>query len=141
LSKNDFHLKDNKNYGGGQYIKIHFICLSNARWNQKKFAFKIIWNVPPQKKTFSCSKCPPPSPHPNSVFSKAHLGPNLGLGSASWGVVFVLEFDIGWMKCKVNSFFWQKLIIIVLVLHLRDWGWEASKGLGLEINNKIHDGR
>jgi len=38
----------------------------------------------------------PLSPHNSVVLeTKAHLGPNLGLGSASWGVVFVLEFDIG----------------------------------------------
>jgi len=40
-------LKDNKNDGGGLCNKIHFICLSNARWNQRKIAFKIIQNVPP----------------------------------------------------------------------------------------------
>jgi hypothetical protein len=28
----------------------------------------------------------------------------------AWGFVFVLEFDIGWMRCKVNYFLQQKLI-------------------------------
>ncbi len=28
----------------------------------------------------------------------------------AWGAVFVLEFDIGWMKCKVNYFLQQKLM-------------------------------
>jgi hypothetical protein len=30
LLKNEFHLKHDKNYVGGLYIKIHFICLSKC---------------------------------------------------------------------------------------------------------------
>ncbi len=60
LLKSDFHLEDNCFYAGDLCIKIHFICLSNARWNQRKIAFKIIQNVPP----------PPPT---HSVLSPIHI--------------------------------------------------------------------
>jgi hypothetical protein len=58
---------------------------------------------------------------------------------AAWGVVFILEFNSGWMRCKVEIFFQQKLVVIVLEFQLHDWGWKVSKELVLKINNKIHN--
>jgi hypothetical protein len=36
------------------------------------------------------------------------------------GGFFCLKFDTGWMRCRVDSFLQQKLIIIVLEPQLRD---------------------
>jgi len=40
----------------------------------------------------------------------------------AWGVVFVSEFNIGRMRCRVEKQIQQKLIIIVLKLQLHDLG-------------------
>jgi hypothetical protein len=52
---------------------------------------------------------------------------------------FFLKFNIRWMRCRVNYFFQQKLVIIILEPQLRDCKWEISKGLGLEIDAKIRN--
>jgi hypothetical protein len=56
LLKNYFLLKDDKNYAGGLCIKIHFICLSNARCI-KKISPKIYQNIP-KKNYYFCLKQP-----------------------------------------------------------------------------------
>jgi hypothetical protein len=57
------------------------------------------------------------------------------------GFFFFSKFDIGWMRCGVNSFSSKKVdnhSFRTLVAWL---GWKKFRGLGLKVDTKIHNVR